>query len=246
MTTAVTTAPTRVLLVDDDPWTRGGAAAALSADAHLRVEACSVADALDGELPLGIDALVIDVVQRMGADRYRGVKVVEAVRRADEQSGRRRTIVVLTAAPADEILVVRVAEAGADVLWCWHEVGEADLLGAVRGGVARSALDVVALKARSGLDPAGRVNGFVDQLLEQGLVAAFAPGTTQQGSGLARRRSMAVRRLAGEVAGLRTSATVGTTTLQTPSWREVRRFVQRALGLALDEPDVGGELPLSR
>ncbi|OWY60913.1 hypothetical protein B7486_66625, partial [cyanobacterium TDX16] len=146
----------------------------------------------------------------------------------------------LTAAPADEVLAVRVAEAGADVLWCWHEVGEAELLSAVRDGMARAGLDVVALKLRCGLEPAGSVNRFVQEVVDQGLVSAFAPGTTQQGSGLARRRSMAVRRLAAEVAGLRTSATVGTTVLQTPSWREVRSFVQRALGLALDEPEVGG------
>lgn len=238
MTTAAPS--TRVLLVDDDPWTRGGAAAVLSADDRILVEACTLEAALGGagaELD-GPDVLVIDVQRRSHqVDRYRGVCVVDAVRRSDRRTGRRRTVVALTSGPADGLLEVRAAEAGADVLWCWHDVAEAELLQAVCAGVHEQRLDVRALKAAHGLDPTGSVNTFVDQLVDEGLVAAFAPGTTQQGSGLARRRSMALRRRAAEVAGLRTTASVGATSLATPSWREVRRFVQRAVGWVPDRSD---------
>lgn len=185
-----------------------------------------------------IDVLVVDLRDRASTfDRYRGVGLIEQVRRADARAGGRRLVLALTSDRDLDLLAVRVAEAGADVLWRWDDIGTDQLVAAVRDQAPVPHLDERALKVRAGIDPCGQVNAFVAELVRQDLVRAFRPGTTQRGSGLPRRRSMAVRRLAGEVAGLRTNATVGSTALETPSWREVRRFVQRAVGLdVVDDP----------
>jgi CheY-like chemotaxis protein len=230
---------TRVLLVDDDPWTCGGALAALRAVGDLDVRASKVAPALAEGVDQAVDVLVVDVRDRTSTfDRYRGVGLIEQVRRSDALAGARRPVLALTSDHDLDLLAVRVAEAGADVLWRWDDIGTDHLVAAVHDAPPVAHLDERSLKVRVGVDPCGRVNDFVAELVQQDLVHAFSPGTTQRGSGLPRRRSMAVRRLAGEVAGLRTTATVGETALETPSWREVRRFVQRALGLDVVDAQV--------
>jgi hypothetical protein len=150
----------------------------------------------------------------------------------DRRAGRHRPALALTSDPGTTLLAVRLAEAGADVLWRWDDVGVADLVAAVQVDRLPRSLDEPLLKRSAGVAPTGQVNAFLDALVEQGLLRAFLPGTTQQGSGLPRRRSMAVRRLAAELGGVQPTSTAGRAALEIPSWRDVRRFVQGATGLS--------------
>ena len=118
-----TTSPKHVLLVDDDPWTRGGAVAALGGDPRLHVRAESVAEALRTRgHDRAADVLVIDVRDRADLhDRFRGVEVIDRLRRRDEADGRHRLAVVMAGEPVDLLLAARVAEAGADEVRVWAD-----------------------------------------------------------------------------------------------------------------------------
>jgi CheY-like chemotaxis protein len=221
----------QVLVVDDDPWTRAGLVARLEHYPELLLEARTIDDALrrgaDARQP---DAIIVDVVSKGDAvDRFRGVRVIERICGAMAQHP--VLVVAVGPAQADELLSVRVAEAGGGPLHAWEDIDEHVLRRAVASGRPQNLIrDLSEIRTRAGLAEKGEVNTFLAVLERNGEMPAFAPGVTQRSSGLPRRRSMAIRRMAVDVAGLRPVARPPSVDAVSPSWREVRSFVNRARG----------------
>ena len=123
----------RVVIVDDDLWIRRGRAEAL--DAHDAIEVVATMDHAEAVDSTGIwesvDVALVDAWDhRAGFDRFPGVAVVEAIRGV--RTPAETTIIVITGHVVNDMLRLRMAEAGADYFYGHDDVaGVEELVGVV-------------------------------------------------------------------------------------------------------------------
>ncbi|MGH2685580.1 MAG: response regulator [Actinomycetota bacterium] len=214
----------RVAIVDDDPWVREGRAAALQRSGVEVVHLSDHIEALSRDGWDDVDVLLVDA-HNSGAefDRFQGVRVVEKVR-SQRPKGELR-IVVLTGHAFNDLLRIRMAEAGADVMFAHDAVRSADDLMAVVDGTGWAAAEVDdGARSRVGVAPGGHVNRAVAWAEQHLGEAALEPGRSQKSLDLTRRRLITARRRVSDLTGM---AGGSRSILE---WREVAAFLQRARG----------------
>jgi CheY-like chemotaxis protein len=222
--------PTKVAIVDDDPWVRYGRATALVAEGGFDVVQFAPRQAqFLGTGWAGVDVALVDAHDDAKAfDHFPGVGVVEAIR----VDGGPATLVVVVSGHLDNtFLRLRMAEAGADYLYRHEEVGDPpSLLEAVTTPSPdhRAAWPDPVELAALGLGPSARPNAALHYLEAEGLLDAFDGQRSQKSLALSRRTIMRARREVGHLAGLSTSTSRD---LQAPEWRTVVDFVNRARGV---------------
>lgn len=218
----------RVAVVDDDGWIRAGRQAVLDAAEGLTV--VWVGDHQAGlEAPWGdVDVALIDAHDPdAGFDRFAGVAVAAAARSASADL----RIVVLSGHTHNDLLRIRMAEAGADEFHAHRDVATPEaLLDLVRVAPVRTRATAGADGAhqRVGLSPTGRLNEAViwagQHLGEEALAA-----DTQAETGASRRRLITARTKLSTLAGLDARETSGARRTL-PAWRDVTELIDRARG----------------
>lgn len=218
----------RVAIVDDDLWVRTGRVAALNG-----LEDVSVVfdgdhrQALSRERWDDVDVVVVDAHDGgAGFDQFIGVRVVERVRR--ERTREQLRVVVLTGHAQNDLLRVRMAEAGGDVLYPHAAVCTVDdLLGVIDGSSPAPGDGEVAgigLEASEG----AAVNDAV-RWAEEHLGEAALDPVSQKALPVSRRRLITARQRIGSLAP--SSAPSGSAVeRRLPAWRDVVAFLQRARG----------------
>lgn len=218
----------RVAIVDDDLWVREGRAAALGGAGHDVVFHGDHPAALARTGWDDVDVVLVDAHDpRADFDRYQGVRVVESIRRA---GGERPRVVVLTGHADNDLLRIRMAEAGADHLHAHDDVRTvADLVAVVDGRAAGEALDAGTERLRAGLAPTAQVNEVVDWADAHLGEDAIVPGRSQKSLPVSRRRLITARSHLARTTGLG-PAGGSAATRRLPAWQEVAEFLQRARG----------------
>jgi CheY-like chemotaxis protein len=231
--------PHRVVIVDDDVWVRGGRAQALSGVDGIEVVATvSHAEALDRpELWDGVDVVLVDAWDpRAGFDRFPGVRVVEAIRSV---GGPDVMVIVITGHVINDMLRLRMAEAGADFFYGHDDVSNLDQLLAVitcPDDERRPELDPDRLELL-GVRPGSQPNAVLNRVSDQQWQAAFS-GQSQKSLPLSRRAIMRIRRELGEVG--RVAPSTGTSRqARWPEWQQIVRVVNLARGAG--PPDDGDD-----
>jgi DNA-binding NarL/FixJ family response regulator len=213
-------------IVDDDPWVREGRAVALDRTGCVTMVACvDHRGALARARWDDVDVLLVDAHDpTAGFDQFAGVRVVERVRR--ERSPAETRIVVLSGHAFNDLLRIRMAEAGADALYPHAEVQTVEaLLGVIHGTTPTGEAGSEAARRRVGLAADARLNDAVSWA-EDHLGAEALNAQPQKNLEVTRRRLITARsRIAGMV-GMAPSADGR----RTPEWKEIVRFLQRARG----------------
>jgi len=227
----------RVAIVDDDLWIRSGRAHALA-----EVEAIDVVATVDHAQAIdaaglweNVDVALVDAWdQHGGFDRFPGVAVVEAIRRS--RTPQETTIIVITGHVVNDMLRLRMAEAGADYFYGHDDVAGIDeLVGVIRepGIDHRPDVSPEAL-ADLGLRPGGRANDALAWIRKEGLDDAFS-GESQKALPVSRRAIMRIRREIGTIARVNEPRATGAEhDVRWPEWQHVVRFVNRVRGV--DDP----------
>lgn len=180
----------------------------------------------------GVDVVIVDAFdEREAFDRFPGVAVVEAIRR--RRSPDETLVVVISGHVLNELLRLRMAEAGADFFYGHAEVRDLPTLVEV----------IQQPDAGRRVDPvpeAEGVNAALRHVEEAGIAAAFEPGQTQRAASLSRRTVINARRRVGEMTGLGAAPDTGgrDRRRRMPEWKALVRFVNRARGI--DSDDSGG------
>jgi CheY-like chemotaxis protein len=224
----------RVAIVDDDLWVRSGRAQALGALADVEIVATlDHAEAVDavGLWP-GVDVVLVDAWDhRAGFDRFPGVAVVEAVRR--ERTPDETTIIVITGHVVNDMLRLRMSEAGADYFYGHDDVATADELAAVvrapghdhRPDVSATALHDLGVRAGS------RPNAALAWVRREGVDEAFV-GESQKALPVSRRAIMRIRREVGAIGRIaEPTRSGGAHDARWPEWQHVVQFVNRVRGV---------------
>lgn len=242
---------TRVVIVDDDVWVRTGRSHALAEREGIEVLA-----SLDHSEALARPALwdVVDVVlvdawdHRAGFDRFPGVAVVRAIRSHPRSSAVR--IIVVTGHVVNEMLRLRMAQAGADFFFGHEEVADPERLATVvlecsaERGPGRRGPDEQGPDDRGpderlrdpGVIPADAdPDAALDWVRAHDAGAAFT-GESQKALPVSRRALGHIRREVGARAGLGAHGRL-------PPWRQVAAFVNRARGADLEGPGVDRRRP---
>jgi DNA-binding NarL/FixJ family response regulator len=226
-----------VAIVDDDLWIRNGRAHALAGVDRINVVATlSHSDALGCEdVWASVDVALVDAWDhRAGFDRFPGVGVVESIRRL--RTPLETVIIVITGHVVNDVLRLRMAEAGADYFYGHDDVASlAELVSvitapdpATRPVVDPHTLDEIGV--RSGSKP----NDALAWIQNAGLSDAFS-GESQKALPVTRRTIMRIRREMGNVAKIEGSPATGAEHhARWPEWQHVVRFVNRVRGS--DEP----------
>ena len=220
----------RVAVVDDDPWIRAGREAVLDAAEDVEVvwtgDHRAAVDAPWGEIDVALlDAHDADA----GFDRFAGVAVAAAARRASPDL----RIVVLSGHSHNDLLRIRMAEAGADEFHAHRDVATpAALLALVRErpDAASTAPEVNDARRRVGLSSTSRLNeavAWADEHLGEPVFTA----ATHAETGLSRRRLITARGKLSTLAGLDARQTTGARRTL-PGWRDVADLIDRARGRA--------------
>lgn len=232
-------------VIDQDQWVRSGRAAALDgSDGVDLAVAASVDEVVDGHHDWdAIDVVVVDPYVGPGRfDRYAGVTAIEHIRASSSGSG--PVVVALSEHVRDPFLRLRLQRAGADYAYCRYEASDLrSLLAVITRPDSHHRLDAGRHDGLPGLGPCGRPGALLRLLEEEGVGDAFAPGTTQAESGLSRRTTIRLRRLAATVGGIETAAhrrSGGPADIGVlPTWREVVDQVNRLRGVS-EEPEGAG------
>ena len=227
----------RVAIVDDDLWIRSGRAHALSAvdgiDVVTTVDHTEAIDSIG--LWDTVDVALVDAWDhRAGFDRFPGVAVVEAIRRS--RTPDETTIIVITGHVVNDMLRLRMAEAGADYFYGHDDVAGIDeLVGVIREpGIDRRPDLSAATMADLGVRPGSRPNAALAWIREEGLDDAFS-GESQKALPVSRRAIMRIRREIGTIARVNEPRATGAEhEVRWPEWQSVVRFVNRVRGV--DEP----------
>jgi DNA-binding NarL/FixJ family response regulator len=227
----------RVAIVDDDVWVRAGRAAALRASEGVDL-------VFDGDHDLAgrrtswddVDLLLVDAHDPDAIfDHYVGVRVVQEVRR--DHGPDRIRIVVLTGHGGNDLLRIRMAEAGADELYAHRQVRTVDeLLAVVFGTTELSATVDADARQRTGLPRSARVNEAIEWAGAHLDAASLDPSTPQKNLNVSRRRIITARRRIAGAVGL-TKPPVATQDHPLPTWHEVASLVDRARGAERDGSD---------
>ncbi len=123
----------RIAVVDDDMWVRTGRVSALESAGLTVVLACDHDQALAGDDQwTDVDVVLVDAWDASQEwDRFPGVRVVESVRRV--RSSSETLVIVISGHVTNELLRLRMAEAGADFFYGHGELRDLDdLLQAIR------------------------------------------------------------------------------------------------------------------
>ena len=220
----------RVAIVDDDLWIRSGRSEALAA-----VEGIEVVAALDHRAALAdphlwtsVDIALVDAWDRhAGFDRFPGVAVVESIRMARLRS--ETAIVVISGHVLNDMLRLRMAEAGADYFYGHDDVSDINSLSEVVLRTRNSRgprVEAVLLEA----DPACRPNAALAWIKDRGLESAFS-GESQKALPVSRRTIMRMRRELGSLSESPDPVGSGSPApITSPSWYQIKRFINRARG----------------
>ena len=223
-----------VVVVDDDTWVRTGRAHALAETPDIEVVAALThAEALARTAVWAeADVALVDAWDgRAGFDRFPGVAVVSAIRSHPRGSAIR--IIVVTGHVVNEMLRLRMRQAGADYFYGHEEVADREsLVAAVLGSRPEPSLHV---DAAPGDADEPRPDAALAWVQGHGCDEAF-DGESQKSIPLSRRAFMHIRREVAARAGLRTPG-------ETASWREIVRFVNRARGADLEGPGADRRAP---
>lgn len=223
---------TSVVIVDDDEWIRRGRADGLKAFADITVTAL-----LDPGGALAFDYTDVDVVvvdahdERQEWDRYPGVGVVERIRRA--RSPDQTLILVVSGHTLDPLLRLRMAEAGADFFYAHLDLPTpAALAGAIRHPDRSRRTDVLDRSALAslGLYPWSRPNAALRWTEDVGATRLFTEEGSQKSANGGRRAMARARDEIARRARLEPSLGDRARRPGDVTWRDVSRFVNRALG----------------
>ncbi len=223
----------RVVIVDDDLWIRSGRAHALAAVEDIEVVASlDHAHAIDGFHWRDVDVALVDAWDHhAGFDRFPGVAVVEAIRRSQPTAD--TTIIVITGHVLNDMLRLRMAEAGADYFYGHDDVANIEELAAVirePGRDHRPAEVAPEMRRRLGIGTAGRPNAALAWVRAQRFDEAFS-GESQKALPITRRAIMRIRREVGALAHLEPPPATGAEhDVRWPEWQHVVRFVNRVRG----------------
>lgn len=219
--------PRRIALVDDDEWVRRGRAQALGElDGIEVVLSASLLDALAlaGHVWDTVDTALIDAHDpAAGFDEFPGVAVVERIRARTREP--RPTVVVITGHVLDDMLRLRMAEAGADFLFGHAHVRTVERLHAVAtdpGSIAIDAAPDPSALAELGLTSLSHPNAALKWVEEAGLTDVFvtaAEGESQKVLPTGRRALLRSRERVSEVGGVRRTASGQRTSL--PEWQQI-------------------------
>jgi CheY-like chemotaxis protein len=232
----------RVAIVDDDEWVRIGRSVALAESGEVTVgfvgphsEALSAGPSIWADIDVAlIDAYDTDA----DFDHFAGVGVVEQIKALD--ADRRPVLIVITGHLLDDVLRLRMAEAGADYLFGHGEVRTVEqLLLAIRdpasvrspGPPNPEALDKLGLTLDS------RPNQAMHWVDESGLAEVFveaAEGESQKTFEVGRRRIRAARQQLAARGGFRRTADGQRTSV--PEWQQIVSIVSAARGKRRNEP----------
>jgi CheY-like chemotaxis protein len=223
----------RIAVVDDDLWIRTGRVTALESAGLQVVAACDHQEALSSpELWSDIDVVLVDAWDgREDWDRFPGVAVVESIRlvRSREQT----LVIVISGHITNDLLRLRMAEAGADFFYGHSELrGPEDLLRAIRQpDDDRRARPVDSSRlAALGASSSSRLNAALHDIERRGLKDAFRPRTSQKALPVGRRTLITTRRRVSEIARIARSRPGSTD--GPPEWRQVTRLVNLARGVS--------------
>jgi len=219
--------PRRIALVDDDEWVRRGRGQALAELAGIEVVlSVTLVDALRLAVDAwdAVDTALIDAHDPdAGFDEFPGVRVVERIR---ARAGRPQpVIVVITGHVLDDMLRLRMAEAGADFLFGHAHVRTVERLHAVATDPASMAEDAApdpgALE-ELGLTTASHPNAALQWVEEAGLAEVFvtaAEGESQKVLPTGRRQLQRSRQRVSDIGGIRRTAAGQRTSL--PEWQQI-------------------------
>lgn len=219
----------RVVVVDDDTWVRTGRAHVLSGTPGIEVVAClSHAEALARPAVWDdADVVLVDAWDgRAGFDRFPGVAVADAIRSHPRTADVR--IIVVTGHVVNEMLRLRMRQAGADYFYGHEEVADQDSLAAAVLGAAGGPAPSRPSPVPTGGGEEPLPDAALAWVRDHGCDEAFE-GESQKSIPLSRRAFMHIRREVATRGRLRGAG-------ETPSWREVVRFVNRARGADLEGP----------
>lgn len=233
----------RVAIIDDDYWTLQGQRARLADHPGIEVVATlghAEAAAWTTEWD-DIDIAVIDAFDPSETfDRFPGVGVVESLRR--QRRAGQTTAVVISGHMHNQLLKQRMFEAGADFYYHRSDIQTVDslveaILRTPPGNRAREA-DVARLR-ELGLRPGARPNAAIAEVVNAEMQDALHPVESQKSTDASRRAFINLRghvaRQAKLTEDVTSAATAGTAVA--PTWRTTKRFLNRALGRDLTEPD---------
>ncbi len=227
--------PPSVVVVDDDEWVRRGLAEGVRSSERLHpLGALDHAEAAAWNDWRHVDVALVDAYcdgdDRF--DRFPGVGVVERIRRF--RSPAETLVIVISGHLTNDLLRLRMAEAGADFFYGRNEVRN---LWSLEGSIlhpesARRADrgDPLAL-ARHGLRSTSRLNCGLAYLRDRGLGPAFGSPVRDE-TVLSRRRAISVRAQVADMVGIRSTAAGSGAFVERvlPSWRQVFDLVNEARG----------------
>ena len=159
---------------------------------------------------------------RAGFDRFPGVGVVRAIRRHSRSSP--PSIIIVTGHVVNEMLRVRMAEAGADFFYSHEDVSDPERLSAVILESGPGGPPASVAPAEGVLHP----DAALDWIGAHEVESAFT-GEAQKTLPLSRRAVAHIRREVSIQGGLGAPPTL-------PRWRKVVDFVNRARGADLPAP----------
>lgn len=232
----------RIAIVDDDEWVRKGRSVALAESGQVALGFVGThADAI--ALPLETwaqtDVVLIDAYDTDASfDHFAGVAVVERIHEMDPEG--RPTLIVITGHLLDDVLRLRMAEAGADFLFGHGEVRTVEqLLLAIQDPasvLAPGPPDPEGL-AKLGLSVDSRPNEAMRWVDQSGLAEVFveaSEGESQKTFEVGRRRIRAARQQLAAKGGFRRTADGERTSV--PEWQQIVSIVSAARGKRRKEP----------
>ena len=232
----------RVAIVDDDEWVRKGRSVALTESGEVAVGFVGPhAEALLVPLEAWAetDVVLIDAYDTDAPfDHFAGVAVVERIHRIETDA--RPTLIVITGHLLDDVLRLRMAEAGADFLFGHGEVRTVEqLVAAIRDPASirgPGPPDAGAL-GKLGLSLDSRPNEAMHWVDQSGLAEVFveaAEGESQKTFDVGRRRIRAARQQLASRGGFRRTADGERTSV--PEWQQIVSIVSAARGKRRNEP----------
>lgn len=224
-------APLRVAVVDDDLWVRSGRASALASAGFEVVFECDHEEALSDRVAWeSVDVVLLDAWDaEQEWDRFPGVGVVETIRRS--QRSAQILIIVISGHATNELLRLRMAEAGADFFYAHSELRTREELVDAIGNpdAARRSQAAGERLAALGVSPSSRLNAGLHDIESRGLQPAFAPGTSQKALPVGRRTLITTRGRIAEIVRMTKPGTGDPE--QRPEWRRLVRLVNLARGV---------------